>query len=315
MMRNAGSWGLALLGLAASAATGCGGSARCDPACRPGFECYYGICAPAAPTDGGVDTTGDVAEAEDVIPPGDEGVGETVEIIDVIDTHETGTCTGPGDCGDGDLCTQDLCDTVTGNCYHPPAPDGTGCEDDFDSCTNDVCRGGYCAHESTGDCCSRDADCMWPDHLWECDTATGTCYDPPQGEFCAPCTNRSNCGDGGDASDDLCVWYTTASHGCSKDCLDDLDCPGAAICWFTDGESVNRPCEPTDSGCLCASRLGSCEPISRFGDFCMADAMCRTCGPPCDVLVCPSGYCTWNCDTDADCVWGAVCDGGVCVTG
>ncbi|MBI5501342.1 MAG: hypothetical protein HY907_13940 [Deltaproteobacteria bacterium] len=312
MMRQAGCWSAVLLVSAVPFAMGCGGAPQCDPACRAGFECYYGVCTPAVPTDGGADGAGDVPAdvvgTEDVTSPGDEG---GVDAYEALDTRETGTCTGPRDCDDGDPCSQDLCDTVTGSCYNPPAPDGTACADDFDPCTGDVCRGGWCAHEPTGECCSRDADCMWPDHLWECDAATGTCYDPPRGEFCAPCTDRTTCGDGGDASDDWCVIYSYTSRGCSKDCLDDLDCPGGGICWTSD----NRPCDPGEYGCYCVSRLGSCEALARFGDFCMADAMCRTCGEPCNFLICPSGYCTWNCDTDADCVWGAVCDGGVCVTG
>ena len=250
-------------------ATGCGGSDQCSPECREGFQCYFGVCAPVGPSDGGVDAVVDVPEGDEASPPGDEG---GVGIPEAIDARETGTCTSPADCDDGNLCTHDLCDTVTGSCYNPVAVDGTACEDDFDPCTNDVCLGGYCAHEPTGECCSRDADCMWPGHLWECDAATGTCYDPPQGEFCAPCMNRSNCGDGGDASDDWCVIYSTTSRGCSKDCLDDLDCPGAGVCWSPE----DRTCESGEGGCYCVSRLGSCEPLARSGSGGLPDHNVRT---------------------------------------
>jgi hypothetical protein len=300
----------AFAGLAGLFAVGCGGSRECDPECRAGFQCYFGVCAPVGPSDGSGDTGVDVHAGDEAGPPAEDGGIESPEVLDV---HETGTCTGPLDCDDGNPCTQDLCDTVTGSCYNPLAVDGTACEDDFDPCTNDVCLGGYCAHEPTGECCSRDADCMWPGHAWECDAATGTCYDPPEGEFCARCTNRANCGDGGDASDDMCVYYSYTSPGCSKDCIDDLDCPGAGICWLTDGGSVNRPCEPGDSGCLCVARLGSCEPLARFGTGCIVDTMCRTCGTPCNMLICRNGYCTWECGSELDCLWGSTCDGGICV--
>jgi hypothetical protein len=303
-MRHRRTWIAVGALLAGTAASACGGAGECSPTCGPAFECYFGVCVPrsADATDGTGDVPVDVVDA-----PRDE-----VGPLDVVDTpHETGTCTGPADCDDHDLCTQDLCDPATGTCHHPVAPDDTPCEDDGNPCTRDVCMGGYCGHPADPDCCTRDADCMWPGHLWECDAASSTCYDPPAGEFCAPCMSRNNCGDGGPDSDDFCATYPYASRGCTKDCLDDLDCPGAATCTYRP-DADNRPCEAGDVGCLCMSRLGNCDVLARFGNPCMADAMCRTCAG-CDALICPSGYCTWNSEVEQDCVWGATCEGGVCV--
>jgi hypothetical protein len=51
------------------------------------------------------------------------------------------TCEG---CDDGNPCTEDRCDPVTG-CSHVPAPDGTSCAD-ADPCNGEeTCRGGTCS--------------------------------------------------------------------------------------------------------------------------------------------------------------------------
>jgi len=57
-----------------------------------------------------------------------------------------GLCVGgtAPDCSDGDICTDDICDSVTG-CSNPPALDGTSCEDGdlcngFDSCVTGICQ-------------------------------------------------------------------------------------------------------------------------------------------------------------------------------
>ncbi|KKU99573.1 MAG: hypothetical protein UY52_C0043G0001, partial [Parcubacteria group bacterium GW2011_GWC2_49_9] len=117
-------------------------------------------------------------------------------------------CDGSGNCAhpnkpsgtvctdDGNQCTIDQCD-ATGNCMHPnqpagtpcaggtcngsgvcagectTAPDGTGCTDDTNTCTNDICQGGSCAHPNkiTGSTCASDGnDCT----IDECD-GSGSC--------------------------------------------------------------------------------------------------------------------------------------------
>lgn len=310
-------------------ATGCGSSSSepCDPACRTGFECYYGICLPS-----GFDAAGETPP-----PPDDAGDRPDVPIDDV--PHDTG-CVDPALCDDGNPCTLDVCEP-TGGCSNSPLPDDTGCPDDGDPCSQDVCMMGRCVHpvatecclspetcddgdpcttddcgpdhlcrnERIPDCCTRDADCLWAGHLWECDTSANTCYDPPGGEFCAGCGTRRECGDGGESSDDWCVRYEWNDAGCSKDCRDDVDCPGASACRSLSREA---PCAPEDSACICVSILGSCTAYNAFGSPCLVDASCRTC-EACDDLVCREGACTWPCSEPDDCPFGAVCNGEVCV--
>jgi hypothetical protein len=248
-------------------------------------------------------------------------------------------CADPTACDDGDPCTLDLCDP-SGGCLHPAAPDLTPCADDGDPCSQDVCVAGSCVHpvaeecclspaecddgnpcttddcgedhlcrnELIPDCCSRDADCLWADHLWECDVAAGACYDPPGGEFCAICMTRRDCGDGGESSDDWCATYDWDDRGCTKDCLDDTDCPGGAFCRSSVGETR---CSTGEAGCFCVARLGSCAAYNVFGRECMGDAGCRTCGA-CGELVCRGGACTWSCDELQDCPLGSTCVDAIC---
>ncbi len=295
---------------AVSAASACGGAeSDCSPACRSGYECFHGICLPAA----------DASDAPDDAPPG--------------------RCSTHAACADGNPCTADLCDVDSGTCSNPIVADGTACPDDGRACTPDVCAAGVCTHPEEppyccrfgwqcddGDpctddacveeqcrrtprdgCCTRDADCLADGREWECNAATTTCYDPPAGGICAACIRRTDCGDGGSSSDDWCVYYGGATDaGCSKDCIDDLDCPSATQC-----VREGRPCRPAESGCYCTVRVGNCNVYNRFGDPCGNDAFCRTCSG-CSVMVCRGGYCTWPCTGDRDCRWGSRCTDNVC---
>jgi len=333
-MKQANGW-LVIFVLAAMTVPACGGgSGECSPPCGPAFECYFGVCVPRGPDAGHDGTTEGGADGD--APPRDDGTN-----VDAPDVRpDGGGCTGPEDCADGDPCTQDLCDPSTGICHNPIAPEGTPCTDDANPCTEDVCLGGSCAHpvtpgccttpadcdddnpctiedcvegtctsEARPDCCTRDADCMWPDHLWECDAATMACYDPPGGEFCAACLTRDNCGDGGTASDDWCMLYGSTDRGCTKDCIDDLDCPGAAVCASREG----RPCAPDEPGCICVSRFTSCAAFNSFGNWCFNDGMCQSCSG-CGAFVCGDGGCTAHCDVPRDCPWGWDCTEGICVS-
>jgi hypothetical protein len=83
---------------------------------------------------------------------------------------------------DGNDCTLNVCDPLTGEVTHPPAPEGVTC-DDGDACTAlDICDGdGGCFGEdiNTFDCES-DEDCFGA----ICDQETGTCFCTHTPELC-----------------------------------------------------------------------------------------------------------------------------------
>jgi hypothetical protein len=85
-----------------------------------------------------------------------------------------GACVGgpPPDCNDGNPCTDDSCDSLSG-CLH--VPNTVPC-DDHDACTlGDVCTLGNCHGSPVGDAyCDDGADCT-VDH---CDSANGCLHDP-----------------------------------------------------------------------------------------------------------------------------------------
>ncbi len=96
---------------------------------------------------------------------------------------------------DGDPCTLDLCDPETGMVSHPPAPQGTPCDDGMDCTTDDVCDGaGLCLGTDINTLpCTTDAECFGS----VCDGESGFC-------LCAR---------------DLCLDAVPAGHG-DADCHD-----------------------------------------------------------------------------------------------
>src|SRR4029077_11107522 len=79
------------------------------------------------------------------------------------------TC--PADCGDGNPCTADACDPLSG-CTHPNAADGSGCDDATVCNGHEVCVGGGCTggtalscadtNPCTCDVCDAVAGCQHP---------------------------------------------------------------------------------------------------------------------------------------------------------
>jgi hypothetical protein len=105
---------LALLAALPLGLAGCGDES-CSPACRGGYECYFGVCLPAT-TDGGAD---DAVVPDDGPPPDDVGEADFPETV--LDTD-----------GDGVV---DLLD----NCPSDPNPDQANCDGDGqgDACDDD----------------------------------------------------------------------------------------------------------------------------------------------------------------------------------
>lgn len=78
---------------------------------------------------------------------------------------------GPTRCLDGDPCTDESCDAVTGQCTPAPLGDGAPC-DDADACTQgDQCLAGACQGAPAGPECDDDTPCT-SDY---CDPVGGVC--------------------------------------------------------------------------------------------------------------------------------------------
>jgi hypothetical protein len=166
------------------------------PACDDGNPCTKGSCDPETgecrydPALGAACDDGDPCTVQDVCSSSPTGA--------------TAVCQGtPLDCGDGDACTLDRCDPVTGRCVSEPVvcSDGNVCTFDFcdretgqcradplagaacddgspctadDVCVTDPLAGGVSCQGKQVSCADNDA-CT----VDVCDADTGACVHPP----------------------------------------------------------------------------------------------------------------------------------------
>jgi outer membrane protein assembly factor BamB len=99
-----------------------------------------------------------------------------------------GTCVAgaPPTCDDGNPCTDDACDPVTG-CVFPAVPDETPCADDTVCNGAEVCRQGACAPGQAPDCDDQD-----PCTVDACDPVAGCTTTPLQGLDAVSCALASD---------------------------------------------------------------------------------------------------------------------------
>ncbi len=256
----------------------------------------------------------------------------------------------PVACDDGDGCTNDLCDPLSGDCLSEPIPGCAGCTDDADCgdgdpCTLDQCVDGGCTWLPIVDCegCRGDADCSDgnPCTADTCDEATGRCES-------APAPDGTRCDDGDACTmDDRC--HLGGCFGVALRCDDGDPCtaescdPASGLC--VSGEAPDgTPCDDADGctrGDICIA--GLCNGEARDCDdqnACTADACldgvcvhaatpdCVPCltaadcgdGDPCTADVCLAGVCTWSlipgctgCTADEECDDANACTRDVCV--
>ncbi len=260
----------------------------------------------------------------------------------------------PTDCDDGNQCTNDACDSITGQCKITPA-NGVKC-DDGDKCTaGDSCWDKKCISGPPLDCddddpCTEDT-CNQNEGCWY-DAAVGTPCDDGD-----PCTTDESCWDwdckGGTPSDcdddnpctiDAC----TPQGGCKytnddgKGCSDGDDCTVGDSCW--DGQCTAGSPRDCSDGNVCTDDV--CDPGTGCknpadngaacddGDGCTGPDTCwdKKCVPgpdeDCDDgNVCTSDLCDpvqgclhsaangVACDDDDDCTVGDSCWDKKCVPG
>lgn len=159
-----------------------GASCQCDADCSNYGDCcedYVKACGSATDSLGGQDVAGEVgggtSDAADTSIGADSDsatldgsvAADTDNADAVVDAADVPPklCV-PGDCDDGNMCTEDLCLATTG-CQHASL-DGAACSDG-DSCTTDSCLGGNCTGKPLD--CSDGDDCT----LDSCSPSTGAC--------------------------------------------------------------------------------------------------------------------------------------------
>ncbi len=271
-------------------------------ACTDGDQCQGGACTGGAPVDC---NDGNLCTTDSCHPlTGCDYVLNTAPCDDkslctVGDKCKDGACQSgkPVDCNDGNSCTEDSCNPVTG-CQHLA---GSGACDDLDPCTTgDYCSAGMCVgaaalecgdgNPCTDDWCVPMAGCNHKPNTAPCDDAN-------------PCTSGDKCGGG------LCQAGAKVACNDSNPCTDD-SCDPTKGCVFTFNTS------PCDDDNLCTTG-GTCKAGKCAGSGvldCNDDNLCTT--DSCDPQVgCIHTMNQVPCDDANLCTFGDHCDLGKCIGG
>jgi|GEM_PF-2888924 len=299
--------------------------ASCDDgdACTVGDVCQGGGCAgaPRDCDDGNLCTDDSCGAATGCVHSPSVSACDDGNACTLGDVCQGGACV-PGaarDCDDGEGCTNDGCDPVSG-CFHVPT---SGACDDGDACTTaDSCASGTCAgvptscndqNPCTADACDPVTGCVGaPLSGGGCDDGDGCTVDDVcvEGVCVGTPLNAGGCDDGDPCTDDAC----DAAGGC-------VHTPNAAAC--DDGD----PCTEGDrcGAGGCAGTVSSCDDGNPCtADLCeptslgcthtpMADGPCDD-GDPCTLAVCLAGECQVTatepgcCADDAACAAAERCD-------
>ena len=311
--------------------------------CTKSDACVAGLCTADTPTscDDGNPCTNDSCDPN-------SGCGKAYNVnactdgnaCTIGDICNTGNCL-PGNtknCDDGNGCTNDKCDTVTGNCLHDSA-EGNACDADGSNCTpGDSCKNSVCTAGTAIDCndnkvCTDDS----------CDPASGNCKNQYNVAGCDdnnPCTlidgcqgglckggAGPNCDDGSVCTDDSCDVKT---GNCVHDgsLHEGSTCDDGSVCTLNDVCTIGV-CGGTTKSCddanLCTT--DSCDKTldckhtaiadsttcndgnaCTSNDACVAGA-CKGILHPCD----DGNACTANnCDSSGGCSYPALSDLTTC---
>jgi hypothetical protein len=280
----------------------CNGVLLCDTNTLP-YQCRVDtntiIDCPAPEGPGAICLTAScdpVSGACSLVADNDNLLCEDGDACSVGDTCGSGECI-PGvtaNCNDGNPCTDDSCDPLTG-CQH--LPNVLECNDG-DVCTKgDLCAEGDCVSGPLLECddgnlCTDDA----------CDPAVGCVHE----SNAAPCDDGNACTDG-----DLCV-AGSCKAGLAVDCDDDNPCTGDS-CSAANGCVYTMLDVPCDDGNSCTG-----PDVCQLGECAGAPLVCDD-DNPCTDDGCQDGFgCLYTnnaavCNDGNSCTIGDHCVGGECV--
>ncbi|MBC8293775.1 MAG: hypothetical protein H8E45_11510, partial [Proteobacteria bacterium] len=274
-----------------------------------GAECGNGIVEAGETCDDGNNTAGDCCAADCTA---EIGACDDASVCTTGDTcSAAGVCEGAAlDCGDGNVCTDDICDPASG-CSN--LTNNAAC-DDGDPCTSgDQCDVGSCvaggpttcddSNACTTDSCSAGIGCQFVPGLIDCNDGNGctddTC-DPASG--CVNSNNSLACDDG-----NACTTADTCTGG---------SCVGGLPPGCDDGNNCTVDTCHDLLGCVNTTLIDGSACLD--GDACNGAETCQAGACTAGVaLNCDDGNsCTGDgCDTLSGCVNFAVADGTTCADG
>ena len=255
------------------------------------------------------------------------------------DVCEAKECVGasPLNCNDGNVCTDDSCDSQVGCVYGTNQGD---CSDD-DACTvGDQCLDGICASGQglpcddgnlcTDDSCAPETGCVFSANSAVCDdgnecTEVDVCADGQcMGDVAPDCDDSNPC------TTDVCLWDTGCSHfpvpaGADMGLCSECDGKGELQAAADDADCGDIGCSGLDYKFAQgeASATGTNHCILRAyqnlaGNRCKEPGICKEAdGPDCtdwedqELAECgPCSFAEGACDSCQDYADGTVCDGG-----
>ncbi len=248
---------------------------------------------------------------------GDDGCGGSCGACDdgdacTADACEpvSGQCTHVArSCDDASACTFDGCDPSSGLCLFVPVPDGLPC-DDADACTRlDACGAGVCVG-SAPVTCPAPGPCGLPG---QCDPATGACDEPamPDG---LPCDDADACTLVDACLGGACVGSSPVSCRAPGPCELAVTCdPATGACDVTFAPA-GQPCDDGDgctgvSSCSAGVCVGAQPTVCPPVDACHVDLGCEPATGLCRVAPAPDGS---PCDDGSACTTSDGCRAGAC---
>jgi streptogramin lyase len=231
------------------------------------------------------------------------------------DTCQMGTCTGanPVVCVASDQChVAGTCNTVTGICSNPNAPNGTVCNDNNACTQTSTCQTGTCTGANPVVCTASD-QC----HVaGVCDPANGMCSNPnaPNGTVCTDgnaCTQTDTCQMG------MCSGSNAVECTASDQChvagvcnpangtCSNPNAPNGTVC--TDGNA----CTQTDT-CQTGVCAGGNPVVCMASDQCHVVGMCNPMTGTCSNPNAPNGT---PCNDSNVCTTADACQSGTCTGG
>jgi hypothetical protein len=239
--------------------------------CGSGEACSDNVCVDTCSedadcTDDGLFCNGDPVCTEGLCDTtGNPCSGDTPVCVEATD--ECVECVGDGDCGEGEVCTDNVC-----------VPDvectvDADCNDD-NPCTTDTCTEGVCSNDQIA--CPQGQSC---------NPATGNCED-------IACTSDADCNDGFSCTEDTCNAGTCEYTNIDARCNDGQFCTGTETC---------DPADPDADAAGCVATGNPCEGAT---PVCVeAEDDCRACDPEAAENECDDGIaCTEDvCEKDGSC--------------